>query len=162
MTGAIEPEVLPPRGAPPPPESPGSFALRGLAVRILISSFGLWVATVVVSGIHTEGLLPLVVAAVALGFLNAVVRPVLVLLTLPLTLATLGLFLFVVNALMLRFAGALVPGFHVRGFWAALLGALVLSIVSFLASAFVSDRGGFQTIHVEVRTAGGRRRIGRF
>ncbi|MBI3455249.1 MAG: phage holin family protein [Candidatus Rokubacteria bacterium] len=73
--------------------------------------------------------------------MNAVVRPVLVILTFPLTLLTLGLFLFVLNALCLWLTSAIVKGFEVHGFWAALFGALLVGVVSWLLTAFLSDRG---------------------
>ena len=80
-------------------------------------------------------------AGLVLGLINAVVRPVLLILTLPLTLVTLGLFLLVLNALCLWLTSALVKGFTVHGFWAAFFGALIVSVVSWLLNAFLSDRG---------------------
>jgi putative membrane protein len=80
-------------------------------------------------------------AGLVLGLINAVVRPVLLVLTLPLTLVTLGLFLLVLNALCLWLTSALVKGFTVHGFWAAFFGALIVSVVSWLLNAFLSDRG---------------------
>jgi putative membrane protein len=77
------------------------------------------------------------VAALVLGFLNAIVRPILVLLTLPVTVLTLGLFIFVINGLLFWAVSAFVPGFHVAGFWSAVLGAIVFSLVSWLLSALV-------------------------
>ena len=81
------------------------------------------------------------VGAEGLGLVNALVRPVLVILTFPLTLLTLGLFLLVLNAFCLALTSWVVPGFDVRGFWPALLGSLLVTIVSWLLTAFVSDRG---------------------
>lgn len=80
-------------------------------------------------------------AGLVLGLINAVVRPVLVLLTLPVTLLTLGLFLFVLNGLCLWLASLLVRGFAVHGFWAAVLGALLVGVVSSVLTAVLSDRG---------------------
>jgi putative membrane protein len=77
------------------------------------------------------------VAALVLGFLNAIIRPILVLLTLPVTVLTLGLFIFVINGLLFWAVSAFVPGFHVAGFWSAVLGAIVFSLVSWLLSALV-------------------------
>jgi putative membrane protein len=76
-------------------------------------------------------------AALVLGFLNAIIRPILVLLTLPVTVLTLGLFIFVINGLLFWAVSALVPGFHVAGFWSGVLGAIVFSLVSWLLSALV-------------------------
>jgi putative membrane protein len=95
----------------------------------------------VVPGIELSGLLAALGAGLVLGLVNAVVRPVLVLLTLPVTLITLGLFLLVLNGLCLWLTSLLVKGFVVQGIGAAVLGALLVSLVSWLLTAFVSDRG---------------------
>jgi putative membrane protein len=99
------------------------------------------VAAQLVSGIAVSGVTPLLLAALVLGLINAVVRPILVILTLPLTLITLGLFIFVLNAFCLWLTSRIVPGFEVHTFGSALLGALVVSLVSWLLTAFVSDTG---------------------
>jgi putative membrane protein len=101
----------------------------------------IWLATEIVPGIHAGSTVTVVVAALVLGLINAIVRPVLLVLTLPLTLVTLGLFLFVLNALCLWLTSAIVPGFEVRGFWAAFFGALIVSALSWAVNGFVSDRG---------------------
>ena len=88
-----------------------------------------------ITGMHAEGLLPLLIAALLLGFFNAVIRPVLLVLSLPFILVTLGFFILVVNALMLWIVGKLVPGFHVDGFSSAFFGAIVVSIVSWMLNA---------------------------
>ena len=80
------------------------------------------------------------IAALVLGLVNAIIRPVLVLLTLPVTLLTLGLFIFVINGLLFWFVGSFVPGFHVAGFWAGVFGAIVYSIISWVLSALIPDR----------------------
>jgi putative membrane protein len=77
------------------------------------------------------------VAALVLGLVNAVIRPLLVLLTLPVTVLTLGLFIFVINGLLFWAVGSLIPGFHVAGFWSGVLGAIIFSIISWLLSALV-------------------------
>jgi putative membrane protein len=87
--------------------------------------------------IWVDGFLAALVAAFLLGIVNTIVRPILVLLTLPLTLVTLGLFLLVINGLMLWLVSALVSGFHVSGFWGALLGSILISIVSWMLSRFL-------------------------
>lgn len=106
----------------------------GFWARTAISAFALWATTQLVQGIEVRGLLPLVLAALAFGLVNAVVRPVAVLASLPLTMVTLGLFLLVVNAAMLGLTALLVPGFQVAGFWPALWGAIVMSIVAWAAT----------------------------
>jgi putative membrane protein len=113
-------------------------------LRLLIGAAALWVATRIVPGIsYTGDWRLLLVVALVFGALNAAVRPILMLLTLPLLIVTLGLFTFVLNALMLwltsSISGALGLGFHVDGFGAAFLGALVVSVVSFTLSMFVAS-----------------------
>ncbi|MGH7896834.1 MAG: phage holin family protein [Candidatus Binatia bacterium] len=125
--------------------------MRGLLIRWLLNSFALWVVSQIVPGIRVEGLGPTIVAALVLGIFNAILRPILLILTLPLNLLTLGLFTFVINALMLALTAAVVPGFVVEGFGSALLAALLLSIVSFVLNAFMTDSGGFGHVHIEYR-----------
>ncbi len=103
-----------------------------LLVRWLVAALSLWVVQFLVPGLDVEGPLALFAGALVLGLLNALVKPVLVLLTLPLTLLTLGLFILVLNAALFSLAAWLVPGFHVAGFWSAFFGALLFSGVSFL------------------------------
>jgi putative membrane protein len=113
----------------------------GFLLRLIVNAAALWVAAQLVPGIVVTGLTPLLLAALVLGLINAIVRPVLLILTLPLTLLTLGLFIFILNAFCLWLTSRIVPGFVVQSFAAALLGALVVSIVSWLLTAFVSDAG---------------------
>ncbi len=87
--------------------------------------------------IRVDGFLAALVAAFLLGVVNAIIRPILVLLTLPLTVVTLGLFLLVVNGLMLWLVSVVVRGFHVSGFWGAVLGSILISIVSWILSRFL-------------------------
>lgn len=101
-------------------------------VHWLIVGVALWVTTQVVGGVHVSSMQVLVLAALVLGLVNALVRPVITILTLPLTIVTLGLFYLVVNGLAFGLAAALVPGFSVDGFGSAVLGALVVSIVSWV------------------------------
>jgi putative membrane protein len=108
-------------------------------LRALIAALGLWLAAQVVPGVHVTSIGSLVAAAVLLGVVNAIVRPVVVLLTLPFTLLTLGLFLLVINAAMLALVAALLRGFALDGFWAALFGSLVVSVVSWIGSAAVDS-----------------------
>lgn len=100
-------------------------------LQAVVVGFLLWIVAKIVPGIQVEGCLSAVLAGLVLGVINALLKPLLVLLTLPITILTLGLFLLVVNALLLWLAAAIVPGFRVRSFGSALLGALVLSIISF-------------------------------
>lgn len=111
-----------------------------LLVRWLVNAAALWAAASLVPGIVVgEGLGPLLVAALVVGLLNALVRPVLVVLTLPLTVLSLGLFLLVLNGFLLWLAGALAPGLHLEGFLPAVLGAAVMSVVGMVLEGLVSD-----------------------
>jgi putative membrane protein len=103
----------------------------------LVSSVALAVTAYLLPGVHVGSLAALLVAAIALGFLNAVLKPILVLLTLPLTIVTLGIFYFVLNAILFALASVLVPGFTVDGFGSAFLGALLMGLVSSLLSSAV-------------------------
>jgi putative membrane protein len=113
----------------------------GFLVRVLANAVAILVAAAVVPGIEVSGALSTIGAGLVLGLVNALVRPILLVLTLPVTLVTLGLFLFVLNGLCLWLTAALVKGFEVHSFWAALVGAFLVSVVSWLLTAFVSDRG---------------------
>jgi putative membrane protein len=113
----------------------------GFLVRVLVNTMAILVAAAVVPGIEVSGVAATLGAGLVLGLVNALIRPILLILTLPLTLLTLGLFLFVLNALCLWLTSALVKGFTVHSFWAALFGALLVSVVSWLLTAFLSDRG---------------------
>ena len=123
--------------------------MSGFLIRLAISAFSLWVAQALIGGIQIDGAGTLILAALLLGVVNAVVRPVLVILTFPLTILTLGLFLFVVNAAMLGLVAALLPGMHVAGFGAALLGSIVVSLVSWAASSWIGPSGKFEVITFE-------------
>ena len=107
-------------------------------LRAAFAAFGLWLAAQVVPGITIDGAGTLAGAALLLGVVNAIVRPVLIVLTLPITILTLGLFLFVVNAMTFGLVAYFLPGFHIAGFGPALLGSLLVSIISGIASAFTS------------------------
>ena len=114
--------------------------LRGLVLRFLFGVAGLWIAAQVVPGISYRNLGSLLAAALILGVINAVVRPILVILTLPLTLITFGLFLLVINALTLKLVTVFLHGFHVRGFWPAVWGALIVSVACWIGQALVEKQ----------------------
>ncbi|HEY6898386.1 MAG TPA: phage holin family protein [Rhodocyclaceae bacterium] len=103
-----------------------------------VTALSLWVASHVFSGIRFASGSSLLVAALLLGFANAVVRPLLILLTLPLTVITLGLFLLVINALVLLLVSALVRGFSISGFWTAFFASIFITILSFLFGLVLS------------------------
>jgi putative membrane protein len=106
-------------------------------LRWLVNALALWIAAEVVPGIAVAGPGNLLLAALVIGLINAFIRPILRILTIPITILTLGLFLLVLNALLFWLAAALVPGFAVSGFVAAFLGALILAVVSFALSFLV-------------------------
>jgi putative membrane protein len=108
-----------------------------LLLNWVLSAAAVWIMAQVVPGIHVNGAVAALIAALAIGFINATIGFLLKILTFPLTLLTLGLFWFVINALMLELASAVVPGFQVRGFFAAFVGAIVLSLVNLLLKAIV-------------------------
>ena len=110
------------------------------ALTLLLNGVAVFVAAHVVPGITVQSPTAALIAGAILGVVNALVRPVLILLTLPFTLITLGLFLFVVNAICLGLVAWLVPGFALSGFLAALVGAIVISVVSWLLTALIVDK----------------------
>ena len=111
--------------------------LAGLILRFLCGVAGLWVAAHIVQGISYDSVGSLLAAALILGLCNALLRPLLVILTLPLTILTLGLFLLVINAGMLELTAALLHGFHVHGFWAALWASLIVSVAGWMGSVLI-------------------------
>jgi putative membrane protein len=115
--------------------------MRGFVIRWLVSALALWLTSSVVPGIEVRTLGALLAAAAIIGILNAFVRPVIVLLTLPLTVVTLGLFVLVINAAMLKIASSLVPGFIVRGWLSAFAGWLLLSFFTFLINVMIGETG---------------------
>ena len=122
--------------------------MQGILVRTLIIALGLGLANAIVPGVNVRGAFTLVVAALLLGLVNAIIRPLVLLLTLPITIVTLGLFLFVINAAMFGLVAAMLDGFSVGGFWSAIFGAIVVSITSVLASWFVGPKGRYEILVV--------------
>ena len=118
--------------------------MAGFLFRAALSMVGLWIATRWISGIRIDDAQTLVLAALVLGVVNAIVRPIAVILTFPLTILSLGLFLLVVNAGMLGLTAWLLRGFHVADFGAALLASLVVSVTGWLGSMFIGPRGRFE------------------
>lgn len=123
----------------------------GFGLRWLVGGLGLWLASELVPGISIRGGWTLIGSALLLGLVNAIVRPVLVILTLPITILTLGLFLLVINAATLSFVASLFENFTIDGFWSAFLGALVVSITGWLASWFIGPRGQVEVIATRSR-----------
>jgi putative membrane protein len=111
-----------------------------LLLRLLVNAVAVLFAAWLVPGITVSGTASALFAGAILGLVNAIIRPLLILLTLPFTLLTLGFFIFVVNAICLGLVALLVPGFSISGFWAAFLGALVISLVSWVLSGLLVDK----------------------
>ena len=125
--------------------------MRGFFFRLVITALGLWAAATIIPGMTITGWRPLLVAALLLGIVNAVIRPIILILTLPLTVLTLGLFIFVVNGISLAIVAALVPGFEIAGILAATLGAVVVGLTGWFASAFVGGSGRIERLRGEGR-----------
>jgi putative membrane protein len=123
--------------------------MRGFIIRVIVVAVGLWVASKIVPGVEIADGWSLFWAALVLGLINAIVRPVLIVLTLPLTILTLGLFLLIINAGMLSLAAWLLEGMTVDGFWPAFFGAIVVSVVSWIVTWFIGGHGRVETIAVE-------------
>ncbi len=120
--------------------------MQGLFLRWLILTIAILLASYILDGIQVSGFVSAFFAAAILGILNAFFRPILLILTLPINILTLGLFTFLVNALMLKMASGIIPGFHVYGFWTAVFGALIISVLNWLLTSFVNDRGRVEYI----------------
>jgi putative membrane protein len=113
--------------------------MGGFLLRMLITSAGLWVAEAVVPRMEIRSLGTLLIAAFLVGLVNAVVRPVIILVTLPITVLSMGIFLLVINAAILWFVAWLLPGFVLGGFFPALVGSFIVSAISWLASRYVGS-----------------------
>ena len=125
--------------------------MTGFLLRMVISAFALWVASAIVPGMTIAGTPTLLAAALLLGLVNAFIRPLALLLTLPFTIVTLGLFILVVNAAMLGLVAALLDGFTLSGFGSALLGSLVVSLVGSAVSWTIGPSGRFEVLVIERR-----------
>lgn len=117
--------------------------MKGVIVRALIIMLGLALASAIVPGVDILGTGSLILAALLLAIVNASVRPVAFVLTLPLTIVTLGLFILVLNAAMFGLVAALIENFHVAGFWSAIFGSIIVSITSIIASWYIGPDGRY-------------------
>ncbi|MGB5983988.1 MAG: phage holin family protein [Desulfobacterales bacterium] len=120
----------------------------GLFIRWLILTFAILITAYLMDGIHSSGFLAAFFAAAILGVLNAFFRPILLILTLPINVLSLGLFTFVINALLLNLVSLIIPGFDVYGFWSAVFGSLLISMVSWILTSFIDHRGRVQYIQI--------------
>ena len=125
--------------------------MQGIIIRTLVTMLGLFLASKIVPGVTLVGTGSFVLAALLLGLVNALVRPLAFLMTIPLTVITLGLFIFVLNAAMFGLVAALLDNFTVSGFWAAVFGAIIVSITSTVASWYIGPKGRYEVFVVRRR-----------
>ncbi len=123
--------------------------MDGFFIRWLILTVSIIITSYLIDGIHVVGFFSAFFAAALLGILNAFFRPILFILTLPITILTLGLFTFVVNAMMLLMVSGVVSGFQVDGLWSAIWGSLFISIVSWFLTSFISEKGRVEYIDLK-------------
>jgi len=123
--------------------------MKGILIRWIINAGALFLAAHVVEGIEITGFLPALAGALILGILNTFIRPVVLILTLPLNVLTLGLLTFIINGLMLKIVASILKGFEVQGFWPAFWGALIISTVSWIMNIFINSRGKIE--HIEMK-----------
>jgi len=121
----------------------------GLLIRWLILTIAIIITAYLIDGIRITGFFSALFAAAILGLLNAFFRPVLLILTLPINILSLGLFTFIINAMLLMMVSGLIPGFNVYGFWSAVFGSLFISLVSWLLTSFIDKRG--QVDYIDLR-----------
>ena len=115
--------------------------MKGFIIRMVIISLSLGIAEYIVEGITIEGILSLIIASLVIGFINTFIRPILIIMTIPLNILTFGLFTFVLNAILLLIASQVVRGMSIENFWAALAGTIIMSMLSFLLNLFINDSG---------------------
>ena len=118
--------------------------MKGILLRTLITMLGLYLASGLISGVSITGTSAFIFAAIMLGLVNAFIRPVALILTLPITLVTLGLFLLVVNAAMFGLVAWMLDDFYVAGFWSAVFGSIVVSITATISSWYIGPDGRFE------------------
>lgn len=123
--------------------------MKGFLIRLSVNVLALLLVSSFLPGIEVHGLVSAIAAALLLGIFNAFLRPILVLLTLPITLVTFGLFLLVLNGLLLKLVAFFIKGFEVHGFWPAVFGAFLISVISWLLNVFVNERGRVEVIVIK-------------
>lgn len=120
--------------------------MKGIFIKWLILTAAIMMASYLIEGIRVSGFLSAFFTAAILGILNVFFRPVLLILTLPINILSLGLFTFVINALLLKMASGVISGFEVYGFWSAVFGSLVISIVNWILSSFIISQGRIERV----------------
>ena len=123
--------------------------MPGILIRWLTTTAAILATAYVLDGIRVSGFFSAIFASATLGILNAFFRPIALLLTLPINILSLGLFTFIINALMLKMASGLIPGFDVYGFWTAIFGSFLISVISWLLNSFISEQGTVTSINVK-------------
>lgn len=121
--------------------------MKGILIKWLILTAAIMTASYLIEGIRVSGFFSAFLTAAILGILNVFFRPVLLILTLPINILSLGLFTFVINALLLKMASGVISGFEVYGFWSAVFGSLVISIVNWVLSSFVISQGRIERVN---------------
>jgi putative membrane protein len=122
--------------------------MAGIVLRTLIIMLGLYLASALIPGVHIVGTGSMIIAALLLCLVNAIIRPIAFILTLPITVVSLGLFLLVLNAAMFGLVAAMLDGFVVDGFWSAIFGAIIVSITSTIASWYIGPSGRYEVFVV--------------
>lgn len=120
--------------------------MRGLLIRFAVTAVAVFLATSIVPGIEAQSVSAGIAAVIVLSFLNAIIRPVLYLFSIPFIILTLGLFMVLINALLLQLVSVLVKGFIVEGFWPSVFGALLISVVSSILNVWVSEQGQIEVV----------------
>jgi len=124
--------------------------MKGILIRWLTTTAAIVGTSYLLDGIQVSGFFSALLAAALLGILNAFLRPIALLLTLPINILSLGLFTFIINALMLKMASGVIPGFDVYGFWTAIFGSLLISLISWLLNSFISEQATVvSSIHIK-------------
>ena len=129
--------------------------MKGIFLRWLILTFSIIATSYLIDGIQVSGFVSAFFAAAILGILNAFFRPILLILTLPVNILSLGLFTFVINAIVLMMVSGMISGFEVYGFWSAVFGSLLISLASWLLTSFIGGRGTVQ--YIDLKNVGGNR-----
>lgn len=129
--------------------------MKGIGIRWLILTVAIIITSYLIDGIVVSNLFSAFLAAMMLGILNAFLRPLLIILTLPINILSFGIFTLVINAFMLELASVLIPGFEVHGFWAAVFGTIFISLISWLINVFINGRGHVE--YIELKYKGGNR-----
>ena len=123
--------------------------MKGIVIRWLILTAAIMFASYILDGIQVKGFFTALFAAAILGILNAFFRPILIILTLPINILSLGLFTFIINAMLLKMASGVISGFQVYGFWSAVFGSLLISVVSWALSSFINEQGRMEYIDLK-------------